>query len=91
MSNTTEKDNVIDGLVNRLVSYSHGIHQGDMVAHKTDLDLENIYVVTKISMNLEDEEIYLQCSTNAKGVHHDGATFKLIEMMPVRAPEPVEE
>ena len=91
MAETVNKDQIIDGLVSRLVNYSHGIEPGSLVAHKTDLDLENIYVVTEVKMDLSTEEIFLQCANNSKGVHHDGVTFRLIEMILVNAPQPVEE
>ena len=79
----TKSQEVIDGLVAKIVQLEQGLVVGDLFAHKTDVDLRNIYVATDIHLDLEDEDIYVVGSSHTQGVHQDGVAFKLVEVTKV--------
>ena len=74
---------IINGLVAKIVQLEQGLSMGDLFAHKTDVDLRNIYVVTDIHLDIDKEEIYVVGSSHTQGVHQDGVAFKLVEVTQV--------
>ena len=87
MANIEEYQKALDTLVSKVVEISHGIKAGDLIAHKTDMNLDQVYVVTDFVYSLGDngqkEGIYVVGSRSAGGVHQDGVAFKLIEIQKV--------
>ena len=88
MAEIQEYQKALDTLVSKVVEISHGLKAGDLIAHKTDMNLEQVYVITDFVYNLGDdsghkEGIYVVGSRSAGGVHQDGVAFKLIEIQKV--------
>lgn len=87
MASMEDYQKALDTLVSKVVQISHGLKAGDLIAHKTDMSLEQVYVVTDFVYSLGDngqnEGIYVVGSRSAGGVHQDGVAFKLIEVQKV--------
>ena len=79
----TKELNVIDKLTKKLVYFTAGIRVGDLVAHKTDFDLNTPYVVTDIVYDIESDTAYCQCSNTTI----QDAAFKVIELSKLEADE----
>jgi hypothetical protein len=82
----TKKDDIINNLTKQIVELTTGIAVGDLVVHKTDLDVTTPYVVTDVIYNEEDDQAYCQCA-NHKGLHQDALAFKLVELSKLNAEE----
>ena len=52
-----EIQKALNDLTKRLVALETGIHAGDLVVHKTDLDVKTPYVVTDITFDAESNNM----------------------------------
>ena len=89
MANIKEYQEALDKLVSKVVEISHGLKPGDLFAHRTDMNLSQVYVITDFHYSLgEDgtkEGIYVIGSRSVEGMHQDGIAFNLIEIQKVDA------
>tara|TARA_Y100000589_G_C26853287_1_gene506879 strand:+ start:12 stop:293 length:282 start_codon:yes stop_codon:yes gene_type:complete len=74
---------IINSLAKQLVYFTAGLKIGDLVAHKTDLDIKTPYVITDIVYDIDKDEAYCQCSNNTI----QDAAFKVIELSKLEADE----
>ena len=79
--------NVVDSLTAKVVELTEGISIGDLITHRTDLQMSEVYIITDLVYNLGDEKnkegIYVVASRSSAGIHHDGVVFKLMEIQKV--------
>ena len=76
-----EIQEIIDGLTKRLVHLETGIQAGDLVVHKTDLDVKNPYVVTNVVFDIPTKNMNCVCSTQ----DNTDVTFRVIEVSKLSA------
>ena len=78
-----KKTSVINNLTKQLVYFTHGIKIGDLVAHKTDVDLTSPYVVVDIMYDIDTDQAYCECSNTTT----QSVAFKMIEVAKLEAEE----
>jgi hypothetical protein len=71
-----KKTQIINTLAKQVIGLTYDIRVGDIVYHKTDLDVETPYVVTDVVYNIETDEVYCECSNTVT----QNIAYRVIEL-----------